>query len=275
MRERICGLVFFLLSGLVAPGQAIHSRTNAAGLHAGVYQKDFIDAFSYCENQALLASSRHFVSGIYSERKYLLDELQYVVGTVSFPALAGGIGLQLQYFGYSVYNESNLGVSYGRQLGKWLDIGIQFNYHFLKISGYGSAFSVNGELGIIFHLSDNLHVGLSIYNPGGSGWNGSSGEKLGASFKTGFGYVITNEFYLQLDLVKDEDQQADVQAAIRCQFADRFFGTLGMDANEFSPFGSAGWGWKKMRIYFTVSHHPQLGFTPGISLQFGNFCLKK
>jgi hypothetical protein len=261
--------------GFLGQGQAIHLKTNAAGLHAEVYQKDFADAFSFSENQALLASSRHFVGGIYSERKYLIEELQYVTGSLSFPALTGGMGFLVRYFGFSGFNESNVGISYGRPLGKWMDIGIQFNYHFVEVSGYGSAFSINGELGIIIHLSENLHAGLRIYNPGGSKWSGNSNEKLAASFKTGFGYVITSEFYLQLDLIKEEDQQADIQAAIRCQFANKFFGQLGIQANDFSPFGEAGWGWKKMRIYITVSHHPQLGFTPGMSIQFGNFCSKK
>jgi hypothetical protein len=264
--------LYFLLLGYGVLGQAIHIRTSAAGLHASVYQKDFADAFSFNENQALLASSQHVVAGVYTEKKYLIDELGYVAGTLSFPAISGGIGILLQYFGFSAYNESNLGISYGRRLGKWADIGVQFNYICLNSLGYGSAFSINAELGIILHLSDQLHAGISVYNPGGSLWNRASNEKLAASFKTGCGYVISNEFYLELDLIKEEDQPTDIQAAIRCQFVNEFFGTLGIEANDFSPFGGAGWGWKKMRIYISVSHHPQLGFTPGLSLQFGNYC---
>ena len=272
MRDRICGLLIFLLFGFSSPGQATHIRTSAAGLHAGVYQQEFADAFSFTTNQALLASSRHMVTGLYSEKKYLIDELSFMAAVLSFPAMNGGIGLQLQYFGFSFYNESKLGLSYGRHLGKWVDIGVQFNYHFLVVAGYGSAASVNAELGFIFHLSDHLQAGLSIYNPGGSYWSGASVERLAASFKSGCGYQISNEFYLELDLIKEENQAADVQASLRCQFANQFFGGLGMEANDFSPFGWGGWGWKKWRIYLTVSHHPQLGFTPGLSLQFGNQC---
>ena len=274
MGKGICGLVFFLLPAFGLLAQAIHTRVGALGLHTNVYQKDFADAFSFTGNQALLASAQQFVAGVYTEKKYLLEELGFAASAFSFPGLGGGFGIEIQYSGYSGYNESALGIFYGKRLEKWADIGIQFNYLFLNAAGYGSAFSINGALGMILHLSDHLQFGLSMYNPGGSRWSGVSDEKLAASFKIGCGYEISNEFYLELDLIKEEDQPADIEAAIHFQ-ASQFFGNLGIEANDFSPFGQAGWGWKKMRLYISVSHHPQLGFTPGLSLQFGNYCPKK
>jgi hypothetical protein len=275
VEKRICGLVFFFVQAIATISQSIHSRSGATGLHSNVYQKDFADAFSFTGNQALLASKPGFATGIYTERKYLLEELGYVDGVISFSGLAGGIGIQLQYFGFSAYNESSLSISYGRNLGKWVDIGIQFDYHALNTAGYGNAFSINGGVAIILHLSDHLQAALNIYNPGGSQWNGISAEKLAASFKTGCGFEISKEFYLELDLIKEEDQQANIEASLHCQFAKKFFGSFGIEANDFSPYGQAGWAWRKMRIYIAVSHHPQLGYTPGLSFQFGNFFPKK
>lgn len=249
--------------------QAIHSPIHAGRPHPGVYDPNFLDAFSFTGNQAALASSRNIMAGIFSTRKFLLEELACTDAALSFPVAGGGMGFQILYFGFSQYNESELGVSYGRKLGKFLDLGIQFNYYTTQITGYGHAQNFHGELGMILHLSENLHAGIYIYNPAGTKLNNMSNETLASVFKTGIGYEVSTRAYLQLDLIKEVDLPIDADASLHLIFGENLFCGLGIQTNSFSPYGWAAWSWKKIRIGISVSHHQQLGFTPGIYLESG------
>ncbi len=267
--------VLFLCLPVRALAQVIHSPINSSRPNPGVYDPNFLDAFSFTGNQAALACSRNLMAGIYSSQKFLIEELEYTGAALSFPAAGGGMGFQIMHFGFSQYNESGFGLSYGRKLGKLVDLGIQFNYYHISITGYGHAQNIHAELGLILHLSDHLHAGLYVYNPAGIKLNGMSNESLASIFKTGIGYEVTGQAYFQLDLIKEEDQPIDADASLHLFLTENLFCGLGIQTNAFSPYGWAAWSWKKLKIGLSVSHHPQLGFTPGIYFEAGTNAPKK
>ncbi|MFI5156588.1 MAG: hypothetical protein ACHQEM_10395 [Chitinophagales bacterium] len=264
----LCVVLFLCLEGAIS-SQVIHSPINSSRPNPGVYDPNFLDAFSFTGNQAVLAYSRKLMAGIYSSRKFLIDELEYTNAALSFPAASGGIGFQITHFGFSQYNESELGISYGRKLGKLIDLGIQFNYYTIQITGYGHAHNMHAELGLILHLSDHLHAGIYVYDPAGIKLNGLSNESLSSIFKTGIGYEVSAQAYFQLDLIKEVDQPIDADASLHLILTENLFCGLGIQTNSFSPYGWAAWSWKKLKLGISVSHHPQLGFTPGIYIEMG------
>jgi len=83
------------------------------------------------------------------------------------------------------------------------------------------------------------------------------------------GYEATDEVYFAIEMIKEEDRHFNANAVIHYAFSKSFFAGLGILSSTASPYGWAGWAWKDLRIDITVSHHPQLGFTPGIKLLFG------
>ena len=73
-------------------------------------------------------------AGVYGERRFLLNELSlYNLRSLCQPT-SGNFGVKAGYFGFSDYNESQMGLAYARKLGNKVDIGVQFNYNGIQHS---------------------------------------------------------------------------------------------------------------------------------------------
>jgi hypothetical protein len=92
------------------------------------------------------------------------------------------------YYGFSDYNESQIGLAYGRKLGSKVDVGVQFNYNAIRISSYGNSSAVNFEIGTVLHLTERLHAGVHVYNPAGGKFGKNQQEKLASVYTAGVGY---------------------------------------------------------------------------------------
>jgi hypothetical protein len=159
-----------------------------AGL--GAYSKNFVDIFSSTSNTASLAQIKTGGFGVYGERRFLLQDLNQYSAIVALPTSGGTFAVQGDYFGFSDFNENQLGLAYARQVAKTVDLGVKFNYHTVRVAGYGSASTINFEVGSIFHLTDRLHTGIHIYNPLSSKLGKETNEKLASIYRVGVGYEV-------------------------------------------------------------------------------------
>ncbi len=140
-------------------------------------------------NQAALAQIKSSAAGVYAERRFLLSELNNYTAAIGLTTNSGNFGLKTNYSGFTDYNETQLGLAYGRKLGSKLDIGAQFNYNSIRISGgYGSSSAISFELGTILHVTDKLNAGLHINNPVGGKFGKDQQEKLSSVYSFGIGY---------------------------------------------------------------------------------------
>ena len=89
-------------------------------------------------------------AGVYGERRFMLDELSLYQLAIAVPTNSGNFGVKAGYFGFSDYNESQMGLAYARKLGSKVDIGVQFNYNGIQVSGYGNSSAINFEIGTDF-----------------------------------------------------------------------------------------------------------------------------
>ncbi len=205
--------------------------------------------------------------GIFGERRFLLDALNYYTIALVIPTSKGNFGLEADYFGFKNYNESQLGIGYGKSLGSKVSVGIRFNYYMVKVPGYISATSMNYEAGAMFHLSEKLHAGIHVYNPVG-GKLGKSGEKLASIYKFGMGFEPSDKFFISTEIIKVELKPVNVLAVIDYNFKKRLFVKLGISSENTIAFATAGISFKDLRIDVSGSYHPVLGISPGLSLSY-------
>src|SRR6185295_15079628 len=137
--------------------QTVRDPVSASYIGLGAYS-NYPDVFSFHANQAALAKIKTLSAGIYGEKRFLLNELGLYDVAATLPTSSGNFGLDLRYYGFSDYNESQVGLAYGRSLASKVDVGVQFNYYNVRIAGYGNASSINFEIGTIFHLTDKLNA---------------------------------------------------------------------------------------------------------------------
>jgi len=195
-----------------------------------------------------------------------LEELNFYLFALSFPAVSGAIGMQMNYFGFAGYNESKLGIAYGKRLGKIVDIGIQFNYNLFHISGYGNTGIINEEVGILFHPDEKINIGLHVYDPFGGAFKKNIGERLASEYQFGIGYEASQQVCVHVEIIKEENKPVYVNTGLQYIFSKQFFAGMGIETSTAAPYGGAGLRWRNLRIDLTVSYHLQLGFTPGLAV---------
>lgn len=207
-------------------------------------------------------------AGIFSERRFLLKELSFYEAAIALPTTSGNFGFKADYYGFTEYNESQIGLAYARKLGEKADLGVQFNYNGVNISGYGNASAINFEIGAIFHLTEKLNAGIHAYNPAGGKLGKSGEEKLASVYTFGLGYEASDNFFFSAEIEKEENQSVNVNAGMQYKFLPQLMARAGIATNTSNVYFGIGLFMKSFRIDVTTAYHPQLGITPGLLLIF-------
>jgi hypothetical protein len=233
----------------------------------GAYSKNFNDVLSFTSNQAVLGKMKSIGAGVYSERRFLLEDLNSYTMAFCLPVRFGGIGISAKYSGYQSYRESQLGVAYGKDLGN-IDIGIQFDYLAVHIPGYGRDGLITIEGGVILEISEQLHAGVHVFNPTGSRFGKQDREKLASIYTTGLGYEASEKVFVCVEIIKEEEKPVCINAGVNYVFAKKFFARMGLLTETNNLYFAAGWKWNNLRIDITSGYHGQLGFSPGLLFLF-------
>ena len=266
-------ILVFLSLHLIIKGQTVRRPVAAVYTGLGAYSNGHIDVFSFSNNQASLAQIKNASAGVYGERRFMLNELSLYQFAIAVPTNSGNFGVKAGYFGFSDYNESQMGLAYARKLGSKVDIGVQFNYNGIQASGYGNSSAINFEIGTIFHLTDKLHAGVHAYNPVGGKYGKNSDEKLASIYTVGLGYEASDKFFISAEIEKEENLPVNINGGMQYKFLPQFMARAGIATNTSNVYAGIGLYLKTLRLDVVASYHPQLGVTPGIMLIY-NFSKK-
>lgn len=261
-------LILLCCHALFLHAQILRRPVAAVYTGIGAYSIRHADVFSFTSNQAALAQLKTVSVAVYGERRFLLSELSNYTAAAGFTTSSGNFGLKANYSGFSDYNETQLGLAYARKLGSKLDIGAQFNYNGIRISGYGNASAISFELGAIMHISEKLHTGVHVANPVGGKFGDGKQEKISSVYSFGAGYDASEKFFFSAELQKEEDQPLNVNAGMQYKFLPQLMARVGVSSATSSAWFGLGLTLKSFRIDVTTSYHPQLGITPGLLLLF-------
>jgi hypothetical protein len=262
----LCFFSFFNFLSVYSIAQTLRYSFSNPYVSLGAYSGKQQDPFAFTNNQAALAQVKNAGFGVFGERRFMLSENSAYSLAAAIPTSRGNFGVQMNYAGFTNFNETKLGLAYARKIGKLVDIGIQFNHYGYKVPQTGSNSSVNFETGFIFHFSDKLNGGIHVYNPVGGALGKSKNEKLASAYKFGLGYDASNNFFVSAEIIKEEEKPVNVIGGFQYQFAKQFFARAGFLSATGSGFAGLGLGWKTLRLDISGSYHPQLGFSPGIML---------
>jgi hypothetical protein len=116
-------ILLFLSIHLIINGQTVRRPVAAVYTGLGAYSNNHVDVFSFSNNQASLAQMKNASAGVYGERRFMLNELSLYQFAIAVPTNSGNFGVNAGYFGFSDYNESQMGLAYARKLGTKLILG--------------------------------------------------------------------------------------------------------------------------------------------------------
>lgn len=256
----------FSAFSLTAAAQHLNAPAGRAYMGLGAYSSTHVDVFSFKANQASLPGLKAAAAGLYGERRFLFSELASYTAAIGIPLAPGGFGIMAGYFGSRNYNESLLGIAYGRSLGEKASLGVQFNYHTRRIVQYGRSNAIGFEVATLLSITDRLRAGLHLSNPVGSKWSRTPDGKLPAAYAIGFGYDASEIFFVTAEINKEEGQPVNVNAGFEYRPLRQFYFRAGVSTAATTAWFGAGFSLKTFRLDLLSSYHPQLGITPGISL---------
>jgi hypothetical protein len=262
---RLTWLIYVLFFCLNVNGQPSHIQPESGYISAGAYSHHFRDAFSFVSNSACLGEIQSFQSGILTERKWMLKELENVEMVSCFPLGNGGLGISLQQNGDADYKEQSLETAYGIKAGR-LRIGAGFSYQLSKAFGYRATGFGSASVGISYHVSDKLTtgwvLGLPVFGIAGK----TNPEKGPQFFNMGFGYEWSPDLFISFGVEKNAGLPVSITIYVEYRYGEQFYFAFGINGPEQAPYFKSGWRKNRLRFQLYTLFEPVLGFSPGVAL---------
>ncbi len=246
-------------------GKSVGARS--AGL-SGIASLQY-DLWSAENNPAGLSQVKSFAGGLNYENYFLLEELAQQSAIIAYPTSNGAFGLSIQQFGFELYQENKIGLSYGQQLSPNFSIGVQLNYLSTQIGeGYGEKSGLSGNVGIQGKLNDNLSIAAVVINPNRLKLNEYNEEAYPSIIRLGLAYKISKKVQIFNEYDKDLDHDPNVKMGLEYQPNEQFFFRLGYASEPSSPSFGFGLLLGDWSLDLSSQLYDRLGFSPQISLAY-------
>jgi hypothetical protein len=260
---------FVLISSFsfLASGQNFSVGGRAAGTsNASV---TFSDLWSVNNNQAGLSEIKSFTAGICYENRYGLKSMGSKSGAIALPTRSGVFGLSLNFFGYSQYNESKIGLAYARSFGTRFSAGVQLDYLSTHIAeNYGKSSAIAGEIGLLYKITSDLKIGVHLYNPAKAKIATNNNEHVPTVFKLGLSYEFSKKLIVAIETEKDIQYNAVFKAGVEYHPVKQLYFRTGISTNPILNSFGFGLEYSNLNLDFAATYHRVLGFTPQVSLVF-------
>ncbi|MGC9342709.1 MAG: hypothetical protein ACP5E3_08420 [Bacteroidales bacterium] len=258
-------LIFLFTTPLHAQSDNFTLGSRAAALGNAYAMESGL--WSVHHNQAGLGFYPHLAIGFHHENKFVVPENNLHALGFTIPVNAGTFGLSYSYFGYSLYNESKVGLGFGKQFGNGFAAGVQINYHHNYLEGeFGNRNALTVEGGVQYKAGEKVILGAHLFNPTRSRISYRQ-DTIPTVFRTGASIRPIDDLVVLFQLEKRLDRKMRVQSGIEYQILSSLYLRGGvMTQPLISTFG-VGYEIGKISADITFSRHPVLGFTPHFSLQ--------
>jgi len=228
------------------------------------------DAWSTFHNQATLANIDYFAAGIFYESRFLVDELSLAAGTFVTPFAGGTAGLSFYQFGSGTFKESKLGLAYSKKLSEKLNAGVQLDYFLNRFPENEKAFGfATFELGITWILTDELTLGVHIFNPVKNGIKIYSGkDKMPFILRIGGHYEFLDRVLISTEYYFNSNQKDQIRTGLEFYILKNLAARMGVSGTPLKYTAGLGYSFGKISTGFAFSYHGNLGFSPSVSIQF-------
>lgn len=227
------------------------------------------DVWSVSNNQAGLAYINNPAFALGHERKFMLKEFSLNSLAAALPYKSGTFGFQINYFGFSKYNEIKIGMAYALKLSKRFSAGLQLDQFRYSIPSLGIKNSwITFELGLLEKVTNTFTIGLHVFNPI-PGNTETTAIPLQPSYtKFGFNYSPIKNVNLLSEVEIGLHQQASFRFGAEYFVSNSLSLQHGISSNPFKYSFGVGYNWKKFSIGIAFPQHPYLGYSPVFDIKY-------
>jgi hypothetical protein len=268
------GFVAFIAFFLIKTGNAQFENTDlgarAVGLN-GAFTSLSDNSLAIFYNPAGLGQLKYRdLSVFYNPAPFGLTELSTAAFTFAEPLKYGTVGVGLRTYGFDLYKETSILLSYGNSYKNRLYYGVNFNFYHLNIQNYGSASAIGLDIGAMAYINKFLRWGFFGKNISGS-TIGTSKEKIAQIYRTGLNYKPLNEVNLMLEIEKDVKYPVSVRAGFEYSLLDYVDLRAGIGSEPTSFTGGIGFNYKIFQLDYAMYKSQDLGITHqgSLTVNFG------
>lgn len=198
-------------------------------------------------------------------RNYGFAELTDKAAAVTFPVPIGVLGAGVHRYGYDLFSETRVRLSYKSSYGGF-HYGLTLNYsHVSQGGGYGSAGALGIDAGIAASLSGRLWIGARATNVNLPEYR-DSGERLPGELGIGFSYRLSEVALFLAETVKDVRFPLSFRGGVEVTVLGNCTGRIGITTGPVTYSAGLGVGSARWRINLAVRNHADLGISPGLDL---------
>lgn len=264
-------LVSFILRGVVLAAFEPREIGARAGGVGGASVAALNDSWSSWHNPSGLSQLRiQTVSLFYSPAPFGLKELAFGALAYVHPTEVGCLAISASRFGFDLYKETTVALSYSNSYHQAVAFGLSLRYHRLDIDRYGSAVAIGLDAGILIVPLENLRVGFIISNLNAP-TIGVTNERIPQVYAMGFSYTPVEKLAILVKVEKDLRFPTSVKAGVEYRLLDFLALRTGLVTMPSKVTAGMGVLRSHFSLDYAVQIHPELGVTHqfSVSLSFG------
>jgi hypothetical protein len=224
------------------------------------------DMWSGFHNQALLAFNKSRCFGINYENRFSIRELGTRSAGAVIPAGRLSFGAVYSHFGYSEFRRQMIGFACGMALSDIIAAGVQIDYFSERTtSEYNNSQSLTCEAGIIISTSENVKIGVHLFNPVP---NSIRKSDMPAGLKAGMAINLNKEFSAGFETCITSGQKLFIRTGFEYEIAKKFLFRGGFTTENNSFCFGLGYRTGPVMADIGFATHEKLGITSSVSMIF-------
>jgi len=216
------------------------------------------------------------ISAFYTPSIFGISGLTQTSFSYAEPLGFGTIGSGINSFGFDLYREFNLLLSYGNVIREKVFLGFSVNYYNLSIQNYGSASSFGLDIGALAYITDFMRWGFAAKNMTGS-TIGISKEKIPQVYNTGLTFQPKEDLLIVIEAEKDVRYPLSFRSGFEYAVFDQAEIRSGISTEPVSFTAGLGLSYGLFQLDYAINNHQDLGISHqgSITVNFGGPAAKK
>ncbi|MCX6149358.1 MAG: hypothetical protein NTX22_02405 [Ignavibacteriales bacterium] len=268
MRGRFSIVLLVILFAHCIIAQINPGARQIALSNSDVAQSD--DVFSNFSNPAGLSQMNWREIGIYySPAPFGMKELANGYIAYIEPTDYGSFGLGAMTYGFDLYKQNKISLSYSNRFEEKFFAGITINYHTIAIKNYGSANSLSLNFGSMIYLISNLKWGFAFHNVTRATF-GDEKNQIPTVLQTGFSYSPLDNATLNTAVEKESEFPLSIRFGLEYSPIKYFYLRSGFSTEPEKFSAGVGINYTFIQLDYAVFTHAELGLThqAGIIINF-------
>jgi hypothetical protein len=241
-------------------------RTNGMG-NASVA---LTDVFSIQNNPAAMAFAEQAAVGLSTQNFFMVEggiNAYYGAGIIPVKS-TGAIGISAHYTGDQTFNQTKIGIGYGRKLADQLSVGVQLDYVGTRTGEVGNGQAFTFDIGVLYSPTKTISIGAKAFNPIRAENGMDNPEELPAIINAGFSWKPSDKVLFCIEGEQNLDYDLRIKSGLEYRIIDEIYLRGGYISNPSMFTSGIGIKLKTFQLDASAQFHQQLGITPGFGLQY-------